>query len=72
MRLCADSLTSDERRQVMRVLFATASISSPANEDALPLFAYVEESLREARQLLPGFDEWGIRPAGLCGPRSNP
>ena len=28
--------------------------------------------MREARQLLPSFDEWGIRPAGLRGPHSNP
>ena len=56
----------------MRVLFAKATVPAPTNEDALPLFAYVEESVREARQLLPSFDEWGIRPAGLRGPRSNP
>ena len=45
---------------------------SSSNEDALPLFAYAEENVREARQLLPSFDEWGIRPAGLRGPRNNP
>ena len=66
MRLREESLTSAERKEVMRVLFATTSIPSPANEDSLPLFAYVEESVREARELLPSFDEWGPRsPAGL-------
>ena len=38
----------------MRVLFATTSIPTPANEDALPLFAYVEESVREAHELQIG------------------
>ena len=28
--------------------------------------------MREARSILPSFDEWGIRPAGLRGPRCNP
>ena len=53
MRLSADGLASDERKQVMRVLFAKATVPAPTNEDALPLFAYVEENVREARQLLP-------------------
>ena len=56
----------------MRVLFATATIPAPTNEDALPLFTYMEENVREAHQLLPSFDEWGIRPAGLRGPHGNP
>ena len=72
MRLREEGLTSAERKEVMRVLFATTSIPAPADEDALPLHRYVEESVHEARGLLPSFDEWGIRPARLCGPRSNP
>ena len=72
MRLSVAGLSSAERKQVLRVLFATTTVPAPTNDDALPLFAYMEENVREARSILPSFDEWGIRPAGLCGPRYNP
>ena len=72
MRLSADDLTPSELKQIMKVLFATESVSPPSDDDALPLFTFLDENVREARELLPLFDEWGIRPARLVGSRSNP
>ena len=47
-------------------------IPTPDGEDARPLICFAEESIREQRQVMPIFDEWGIVPKGHRGPRPNP
>ena len=72
MRLSSDGFTPEVQGQVMGVLFVKPKIPSPDSEEARPLICFDEESIREQRQVMPIFDEWGIVPAGHRGPRPNP
>ena len=67
MRLSKDGFTPEVLGQIMGVLFVKPRIPTPDGEDAQPLICFAEESIREQRQVMPVFDEWGSSPKGTAG-----
>ena len=72
MRLSEDDFSPEDLGRALGVLFTGPLTPEPASDRAKPLFWFDEPSIDERRQALPIFDEWGIIPRGLRGPRYNP
>ena len=69
MRLQEGDLAPEMLRKVLRVLTGDPSPGSVRDGGAL---LYLCSGRAEFVRQMPRFDEWGLRPAGLAGPRENP
>ena len=69
MWLQEEDLAPEALRTVLRVLTSNPSPGSLRHDGAL---LYLILSRADFVRQMPSFDEWGLRPAGLTGPRENP
>ena len=69
MWLQEEDLTPEVLRKVLMILTRDPSPGSLRQGGAL---LYLCSSRDDFVKQMPSFDEWGLRPAGLMGPRENP
>ena len=69
MRLHESGLPLEAQRSVLEVLTGDPS---PANMPEEGCLLYCCSNRVEFARQMPPFDEWGLRPVGLEGPRENP
>lgn len=69
MRLQEEDLAPEALRTVLRVLTGAPSAGSIRHGAAL---LYLCSGRADFVRPMPSFDEWGLRPVGLMGPRENP
>ena len=69
MRLQKEDLVPEVLRKVLVILTGDPSPGSVWQGGAL---LYVFSGRDDFMRQMPSFDEWGLRPAGLVGPRENP
>ena len=69
MWLQEEDLAPEVLRTVLKVLAGDPSPGSLRRDGAL---LYLCSGRADFVKQMPSFDEWGLRPAGLTGPRENP
>ena len=69
MRLQEEDLVPEVMRTMLKVLTGDPSPGSLRHDGAL---LYLCSGRADFMKQMPSFDEWGLRPAGLRGPRENP
>ena len=69
MRLQEEDLTPEVLRKVLMILTGDPSPGSIRHGGAL---LYLCSNRADFVKWMPSFDEWGLRPTGLRGPRENP